>query len=197
MKKEKPFNLILLGDPAAGKATQAARLVKRYGLYDLDMGRELRSPKMQKTISYAVTAGKGMLTPTRFVRQIFERVIRVTPKTQGILFDGTPKMVGEAKFVARLLGKYKRQNPLVIYLSIPLRETLERAGRRREYVGRKLAKREDDTDRGIKNRLKYYRTQIRRVVSFFKKHYTFTTISGMGTRDQIARRILSWLKPRI
>ena len=29
-----PFNLILLGDPASGKGTQAAMLVKKYGFYE-------------------------------------------------------------------------------------------------------------------------------------------------------------------
>ena len=42
--KRKPFNLILLGDPAAGKATQVALIVKRYGMFDFDMGHELRRP---------------------------------------------------------------------------------------------------------------------------------------------------------
>ncbi len=40
-KKFPPFNLILLGDPGAGKATQAAYFAKKYNMFDFDMGKEL------------------------------------------------------------------------------------------------------------------------------------------------------------
>ena len=53
MKDSKaPLNIILLGDPAAGKATHGKFLADKYKLYDLDMGRELRqlehNPKLRK-----------------------------------------------------------------------------------------------------------------------------------------------------
>ncbi len=186
---KKPFNLILLGDPASGKATQAARLVKKYSFYDFDMGRELRKPTVRRRFDYARTAGMGKLTPTWLVRDIHRHVIRAVPRGQGILFDGTPKMIGEAKLVARLLRQHKRSDPKVIYLSVPMSETIKRAEKRREYAGGKLIKRSDDRERAIKNRRRYYAEQVTRVVAFFKKKYVFKKISGLGTRAEVWKRI--------
>ena len=106
MKRQKPFNLILLGDPAAGKATQVALIVKRYQMFDFDMGRELRRPMVRKTFDYDRSTAKGKLTPTKVVRAIFraKRSRRADP-SKGILFDGVPKMVGEARLLARQLKK--------------------------------------------------------------------------------------------
>jgi len=186
---ERPFNLILLGDPASGKGTQAARLAKKYHFFDLDMGREVRKPAVRAQFDYAKTTAVGHLTPTVIVRGIFQDVIRAVPKKKGILFNGTPKMINEAKLVTRLLKESKRSNPLVIYLSIPASEMLKRAGLRRERVNGKLVKRDDDTARALRNRQKYYKEQISRVVAFFGERYTVKKISGMGTEAAVAKKI--------
>ena len=62
-----PLNIILLGDPAAGKATQAKLLVKKYKLYDFDMGAELmRRRKKDRALDkmLRVYNDEGKLTPT-------------------------------------------------------------------------------------------------------------------------------------
>ena len=179
-KNKKPFNLILLGDPASGKGTQAVRLVKKYHFYNLDMGREVRKPAALAQYDYAKTTGIGHLTPTAVVRNIFKRVIAATPTRKGILFNGTPKMINEAKLVVRELVRAKRSDPLVIYLNIPQREMFKRA---------ELRNRDDDTARALRNRQKYYKAQIALVVAFFGERYTVKKISGMGTEAAVEKKI--------
>src|SRR5438552_3698024 len=121
-KPGKPLNLILLGDPAAGKATQAALLIKKYQLYDLDMGKELRKLKRtDRQINYRLQGSydQGKLTQTNIVRALLHHKIMTVSSRRGILFDGTPKMLGEAQLVAKWLKQEQRSEPLVIYLSIP------------------------------------------------------------------------------
>ncbi|HEV2173994.1 MAG TPA: nucleoside monophosphate kinase, partial [Nitrospira sp.] len=132
------FNLILLGDPASGKGTQAEHIVKKYRLYDLDMGREVRKPAAKRRYDYRGTTAIGKLTPTGVVRGIFKHVIATVPPSRGILFNGSPKMIGEAQLVARLLAKHKRRDPLVIYLSIPMKEVVRRTESRKIYVNGRL-----------------------------------------------------------
>lgn len=184
-KKRMPFNLILLGDPASGKGTQAARLAKKYHFYDLDMGREVRKPAALAQYDYAKTTALGHLTPTVVVRNIFKRVIATVPSRRGILFNGNPKMINEAKLVARLLARAKRTDPLVIYLRIPVREIFKRADKRN---------REDDSARALRNRERYYKEQITRVVAFFGERYTVKTISGMGTEAAVEKKIEAAIK---
>lgn len=184
-----PLNLILLGDPASGKATQSKRLVKEHRFYDLDMGREVNRPAAKRRYNYAATTGIGHLTPTGVVRDIFKKVIFTTPARRGILFNGTPKMIGEAKLVASWLRQAKRADPLVIYLSIPTSEVMRRAAKRRIYVRGKLVRRDDDSVRALRNRKRYYQKQISQVVTFFKDRYVFRRISGVGTETEVAKRI--------
>jgi adenylate kinase len=187
----KPLNLILLGDPASGKATQAARLAKKYHCYNFDMGDEVRKPAMRAKYNYAKTTGIGKLTPTAVVRDILRRVIKHTPPAQGIIFNGHPKMIGEAKLAAKWLKQYYRDDPLVLYLSIPEAEILRRASRRVVYVGGKLMKRDDDSERALKNRRTYYREQVSQTVAFFKTKYQFKKISGMGTEAEVLKKIVA------
>jgi adenylate kinase len=188
-KEKAVINLILLGDPASGKGTQAERLLSRYHFYNLDMGKEVRKPASLKKYDYRNTTAIGKLTPTAVVRNIFQQVITTVPLRKGILFNGNPKMINEAKLVHRLLKQKKRTNPLVIYLSIPRAEVLRRALQRTEYVDGKLKRRDDDSIRALRNRERYYKEQIAHVVTFFKKHYTVNNISGVGSESVVAKRI--------
>jgi adenylate kinase len=191
---QKPFNIILLGDPASGKGTQAARLVKKYHFFDLDMGREVRKPAALAQYDYAKTTAVGHLTPTGVVRNIFKRVVGTTPAQQGILFNGNPKMINEAKLVSRLLKESERRDPLVIYLTITAAEMFKRAAARREYVNGKLVKRDDDSVGALRNRQKYYKGQIARVVAFFGERYTVKKILGMGSEATVAKKIEATIK---
>ena len=186
--------MILLGDPASGKATQAARLVRRYGFYDLDMGRVLRRPPVKKTYDYKKTTARGKLTPTGVYRPILRKLIMSVQKSKGILFDGHPKMIGEARFLARLLEKIGRSDPLVVYLSILVKETVRRVRRGRRYGRKKFVKRDDDSLPALLNRARYYRTQIGQVVAFFARRYAFKKISGVGTRGEIFKRIVRFVE---
>jgi len=189
VQTKNPFNLILLGDPASGKGTQATRLAKKYHFYDLDMGQEVKKPAALAQYDYEKTTAIGHLTPTAVVRGIFKRVIAAAPAQKGILFNGTPKMINEAKLVARELARADRTDPLVIYLKIPAAEMFKRAAARRVYVNGKLVKRDDDSIRGLRNRQKYYKEQITQVVAFFASRYTVKNISGMGTQAAVAKKI--------
>ncbi len=190
---EPSLNIILLGDPAAGKATHGAFLAKKYHLYDLDMGRELRSlehnPVLRKKYKLDQTLDSGKLTPTALVRNLLRDKIHATQKTQGILFNGTPKMLGEAKLVAKWLKAEKRQKVIFIYLSIPLKETIRRMTARKTYFQGKFSKRPDDNNQALKNRIAYYKNNISQVVKYFKKLYPALTISTLGSISEARKRL--------
>lgn len=191
MHKKRPFNIILLGDPASGKGTQSAILAKKYHLYDFDMGKEVRQPSIRKKFDYEKTTGAGKLTPTAIVRKILKHKVVATPASKGMLFNGHPKMIGEARLLAGWLKKYKRTDPIVLYLHVPASETLRRAKTRRVYYHGRWVVRSDDSGEALMNRRKYYREQVSHVIAFFKARYSFRQISGMGTEAQVTERLTS------
>jgi adenylate kinase family enzyme len=167
-------------------------------LYDLDMGRELRqlehNPKLRKKYRLDKTLDSGKLTPTELVRNLLHDKIHGTSGKKGILFNGTPKMLGEAKLVAKWLKEEKRDNVIFVYLSIPVSETIRRMTGRKTYFHGKFSKRPDDNNKALKNRLNYYKVNIKQVITFFKKHYPFMKISTLGTIPQAKKRLVSKLQ---
>lgn len=188
-KKQKAITIILLGDIAAGKATHSGFLRKEYNCVELDMGRELRKlkardPKYAKALKS--TLDKGKLAQTEIVRRIIRDFISRTPATKGILFDGTPKMIGEARLVRKWLREAGRGSDqvIVLYLKITKAEIVSR------MLGRSTAEqRSDDNLKALENRLKYYKKNISQVCEYFKKHFVFHTISSMGEIAAVEKNI--------
>ena len=141
-QQTQPLNIILLGDPAAGKATHGEFLAKKFKLYDLDMGRELRSlehnHKLRKKYRLDKTLDSGKLTPTELVRNLLHDKIHSTSKNQGILFNGTPKMIGEAKLVAKWLRQEKRENVLFILSIYSAKRNYEADDRAQNLFSRQI-----------------------------------------------------------
>lgn len=178
-----PLNLILLGDPGAGKATQGRRLVKRYPFREFDFGewlRNLKSPAARKKY-HVEEILRGILAPTDLAKAKFREVILRTPRSRGIFLNGNPKMEGEAKVVVKAFRDAGRSEPLVIYLTIPKKEMLKRL---------EIRARQDDSREYLENRLRYYEKHLRPMVEYFKTQYTVATISGVGTEAEVFRRII-------
>jgi adenylate kinase family enzyme len=195
---KKPINIILLGDPAAGKATHGKFLEKKYRLYNLDMGHELRMLESNKALrkKYRLdkTLDSGKLTPTELVRNLLHDKIHAIQNSKGILFNGTPKMLGEAKLVAKWLKEEKRERVLFVYLSIPLKETIRRMTSRKTYFKGKFSKRPDDNNKALKNRISYYQKNISQVVKYFKNLYPFVKISTTGSILEAKKRLIKVLE---
>jgi UMP-CMP kinase len=185
------FDIILLGDLAAGKTIHGQILAKRFNLLNLDMGKELRALESKQKYSkiFHRTMNQGKLTPTKIVQDILEQKIR-SSKSKYILFNGTPKMLSEAKLITRLLKECRPRDSelIVLYLSISKAEMLRRTAVRRESVGKKVVKRADDTKEALENRFKYYKEHIIPVVDYLKKRYPFVKIDTSVVNPKVNQR---------
>jgi adenylate kinase len=191
MKKasSRPITIILLGDIAAGKGTHAAFLKKQYHCVELDMGRELRALKVKNdklAKQIAATTDKGKLAQTDIVRGIIHAFIANAPKKKGLLFNGNPKMVGEARLTKKWLAESGRDSKytIVLYLKISKTEMIKR------MTGRSIAEnRADDNLKALEHRLHYYKKNISAVCEYFKKQFTFHMISSMGDITTVEKNI--------
>ncbi len=92
--------------------------------------------------------------------------------------------------MSKWLKQEKRGRVLFVYLTIPLKETMRRMTSRKTYFRGKFSKRPDDNNRALKNRINYYKKNIRQVISYFKKLYPFVKVSTMGTIPGAKKRLI-------
>lgn len=211
---KQPITLVLLGDIAAGKGTQAKLLVRRFRLKLIETGAFTRkywtgSSKVSRRLEKTKL---GKLTPSDIIKKFLASTLAKLPRGQSVLLDGG-KMPSEARLVYRLFREQERKI-LVIYLTIPKSEIFRRlnerfycsrtgelvtlrgrtAGKRCPRCRAPLIKRADDDPRAIRNRLDYYDKIYRQTVAFWKSKKLLKLIDGRGSILAVNRRLVSALK---
>ena len=94
------MNLILFGPPAAGKGTQAKRLVSEYGYLQLSTGDMLRAARASGTeLGQRVTKvmDEGGLVSDEIVIALIEQQLDANEGVAGFIFDGFPRTVAQAE----------------------------------------------------------------------------------------------------
>lgn len=190
-----PLNIFLVGDLGAGKATQSAFIKREFGLHEFDFGLEqalLRKKDRALDTLLKKTVDIGKLTPTQVYRAVVSAAIQKIKLSQGILFDGGPRMPGEVRMVSKLLEKQKRTRSICIYLTVPKSEAIRRIQSRPGYFG--TGKRVDDSPEAIYNRFKYVQASVRQAREVYKTLYPFAVVSGLGTVEEVHERVLKTIK---
>jgi len=178
---KRPITLVLLGDIAAGKGTQAKILAKKYHLKLIDVGVFSRKMAAKKKDFARIRIGK--LAPSNPVQKYLKRELARLKSVQGLILDGG-KMPAEAKLIYRMLKKQRRKI-LVIYLTIPQTESFQRV------TGRlKNESRHDDSPEAIKNRIRYYRDIYSKTVKFWNSKRVLKKVNGLGTVTQVNKRLV-------
>lgn len=185
-QQKKLDSIIILGPSGSGKGTQAELLARKFGFEIVDGGQYLRKLIKGKTVLARKTRkiSHGRLAPTKVIKQWLKEQITVRCK-KGFIISGQPRMIGEAKFALKCFRQNKCNLPLVIFLRVSDKEIYKRLGKR--YLREKRA---DDTRDGIKNRLTYFKKQVRKTLAYFKKEKILIEINGEQSIENVFKDIL-------
>ncbi|NLJ27920.1 MAG: AAA family ATPase, partial [Deltaproteobacteria bacterium] len=88
------MNIILLGPPGAGKGTQAARLIAKYGIPQISTGDMLRAALKEGTplgLEAKTYMDKGALVPDSVVIGLVKERIQKPDCAKGYMLDGFPR----------------------------------------------------------------------------------------------------------
>ena len=209
---KQPITLILLGDIAAGKGTQAKILTKKFRLKLIDTGAFVRKvlTGRSRVSKRLVRTALGKLAPSDIIQYYLKSQISNLKSGQGILIDGG-KMPAEASLVEKLLSRQGRRIS-VIYLTIPQAETFRRL-RSRYYCektgeplvirgramhcprcGGKIIKRADDDAKAVGNRIDYYRKVYSKTVKFWQGKKVLRKLSGKKEVAAVTRDIVNIIR---
>ncbi len=123
------MNIILLGPPGAGKGTQAARLVERYGMRQLSTGDMLRAAVKAETptgVKVKAIMEAGELVSDEIVSALISEELVALPQTVGLIFDGYPRTAAQARQLDELLAKHHRKLDRVVELDVDEDALVER-----------------------------------------------------------------------
>lgn len=146
------MNIIIFGPPLSGKGTQSKMITVDFGLTHISTGDMLRA-EINKKSALGIEAKKysdeGLLVPDLLVAEIVERLYNNHHSDRGILFDGYPRNIDQAKHLLNVLLKKRDLIHLLIFLKVPQEELLIRAVKRAKDENREDDKNSDAVMRRI------------------------------------------------
>ncbi len=185
-------NIILLGPPAAGKGTQAKRLVEGRGMVQLSTGDMLREAKTSGTEMgkrVAAVMDRGELVTDEIVIGLIEEKLE-QGAVGGFIFDGFPRTLRQADALAALLAKKGLRLDAVIELVVDDAALVGRVAKRAEETrAQGLPVRQDDTPEVLEQRLRAYYKNTAPLVGYYWATKDLIQIDGMADMDSVGAAI--------
>lgn len=189
------MNLILFGPPAAGKGTQAKRLVENRGFIQLSTGDMLRAAiAAESDLGKQVKSilEEGALVSDGVVIALIDEQLTKNKGAAGFIFDGFPRTVGQAKALDELLEARGTAVHCVIRLAVDEKALLDRVTKRFEEQGRK-----DDNPATFSVRLEKYNQDTAPLVPIYAERGKLHEVDGMAGIDEVSSEIEGALKEAV
>ena len=202
--------VLMLGAQGTGKGTVAGILSKKTGWPQISTGDIFRKNISEKT-ELGIEANKyisaGNLVPDEITVPMVIGRLDENDAKDGAILDGFPRTVAQAEKLDEILAKRNKKVDLVINLTTPREEIIERILNRRvcsnqnckatfnltmhppkvegicDNCGGKLVQREDDSNaESIQNRLNIYDEKTSPLVEYYEK-------KGVLKTEEVSERI--------
>lgn len=181
------MNLILFGPPAAGKGTQAKKLVEERGFIQLSTGDMLRAARTSGSDLGKRVAGimdSGGLVSDEIVIALIDEQLTLNVGAPGFIFDGFPRTVPQAEALNDLLAQRGMKVDLVLRLVVDDAALVSRIEKRFAEQGRA-----DDNPDAFKVRLAAYNAQTAPLLPFYRDAGLITEVDGMAAIDTVSAAI--------
>lgn len=196
--KETLLNVVLIGRPGGGKGSQGNLLAKKFNLIYISTGHLLRAEIKNNTElgkQVAPFLQTGLNVPDEIIIQMLENEIKHHPTAKGFIFKGFPRTIVQAYILDGMLLRMKTSVSIAINLDVPMLECFKRLSARSKTERRRSY--DSDTDLIIQ-RMEEYENHTKPVIEFYKKQRKFTSVSGIGEKEEINNNLSSviekWFK---
>ncbi|EHI70548.1 adenylate kinase [Streptococcus ictaluri] len=194
------MNLLIMGLPGAGKGTQAAKIVEKFGLIHISTGDMFRAAMTNQTEMGVLAKSyidKGDLVPDEVTNGIVkERLSQEDIKEKGFLLDGYPRTIEQAYALDETLKALNIQLDGVINIDVNPESLIERLSGRiinkktgetfhkifnppaGDYDENDFYQREDDKPETVKRRLDVNIAQGQPILDHYRKAGIVNDIDG-------------------
>ena len=181
------MNLILFGPPAAGKGTQAKRLVASRKMVQLSTGDMLRAAiasgsELGRRVSGIME--RGDLVSDEIVIELIEQRLPEAEAAGGAIFDGFPRTLAQAEALDAMLDHRGSRIDMVVRLKVDDQALMDRVAGRYAESGRP-----DDNPESFKVRLGAYNAQTAPLLPYYQGQKKLVEVDGMGSVETVAAAI--------
>lgn len=194
------MNIILIGPPGAGKGTQSAILQREYGLTHLSTGDMLRAEVAEGTalgLQAKEIMDAGDLVPDDIIIGMIEAKMDKPECQKGVIFDGFPRTVEQAKALDAMLAQKKKPLKAVIQIVLDASVLVERLNnriRQAQEAGEEI--RSDDNEATLRKRLETYKTQTAPIIPYYEGKNLLKKVDGMQTIEDVTAQIQGYIRPQ-
>lgn len=191
------MNIVLLGAPGAGKGTQAALLVEKYGTPHISTGDMLRAAVKEgtelgkKAKSYM---DAGELVPDDVIIGLVTERLQNPDTENGFILDGFPRTSAQAVALDAELSKLERPLDAALLIDVEAEVIVGRLTSRRmckdcghigsvadescPKCGGEMYQRDDDNEATVRNRLDVYEKSTAPLIDYYKGCELLVAIDG-------------------
>jgi adenylate kinase len=211
---QEPRYIILLGPPASGKGTQAARVSDELDLPHVASG-DLFRENLRLETDLGKTAkhymDRGELVPDDVTIAMVMARLSQPDCAGGAVLDGFPRNIAQAEALEKALAAQAHRVAVVLYIRVPGQVLIERVSGRRmcrncgesyhvqfnppeepgvcDVCGGELFQRDDDKPETVQQRLRVYEMQTRPLVAFYREKDLLVEIDGDQPIDEVTTAI--------
>ncbi|HXP14127.1 MAG TPA: adenylate kinase [Actinomycetes bacterium] len=189
------MRMVLVGPPAAGKGTQAGRIVDRFGGVHIATGDILRS-NAERGTELGLTASRymdrGDLVPDEVIIDMVLERMGEGDCADGFVLDGFPRTVPQAEALGKRLEELGRPLDAVVSLQVGEDELRERLAARAEEQDRA----EDEDEDAIRRRLELFDRETEPLLDFYDGKGLLVSVGAEGDVDEVSGRIAAALDRR-
>jgi adenylate kinase len=189
------MRIVLVGPPAAGKGTQAGRIVDRSGGVHIATGDILRS-NAERGTELGRTASRymdqGELVPDDVIIDMVLERLGEGDCAGGFVLDGFPRTVAQAEALERRLEELSRPLGAVVSLEVGEAELRDRLAGRAEEQDRA----EDEDEDAIRRRLELFTEETEPLLDFYDGRGLLVRIDAEDGPEEVTDRIAAALDGR-
>ena len=213
------MHILLMGPPGAGKGTQAANLVKEFGIPHISTGDMFRAAVKEGTelgLQAKACMDAGKLVPDEVTIGIVKERLAKPDCKKGFILDGFPRTVEQADALTGILKELGLSLTAALNITVPAADLIERAVGRRickscgatyhvkfnppkkagvcDTCAGDLYQRADDSEETMKNRLSVYEAQTKPLIAYYEKAGVYKEIDGRQPIDDVKAAMIAALK---